>query len=82
MKNFEEPSGSLKGAIATKYGSVDKFQSQFNTALAGIQGSGWGWLVYKDKELQIITTPVVFSAIQGLIIESRPCDRGKSSDGD
>jgi len=44
-----EPSGKLKSAIETSYGSISDFQSKFNTALAGIQGSGWAWLV-KDNE--------------------------------
>jgi len=37
---------------------LDKFQDTFNGVLAGIQGSGWGWLVKKDGELAIVTTPV------------------------
>jgi len=44
-----EPSGALKTAIETSYGSFSDFQSKFNAALAGIQGSGWAWLV-KDNE--------------------------------
>ncbi|KAI5288568.1 hypothetical protein KEM54_005108 [Ascosphaera aggregata] len=42
------PEGALSAAIVAKYGSYDKFTEQFNAALAGIQGSGWAWLV-KDK---------------------------------
>jgi len=57
-KDFTEPSGGLKKAIDAKYGSLDKFQETFNGVLAGIQGSGWGWLVKKDSELAIVTTPV------------------------
>jgi len=44
-----EPEGKLKSAIETSYGSFSDFQSKFNAALAGIQGSGWAWLV-KDLE--------------------------------
>jgi Fe-Mn family superoxide dismutase len=44
-----EPEGALKKAIETSYGSFGDFKSKFNTALAGIQGSGWAWLV-KDNE--------------------------------
>jgi len=44
-----EPEGKLKSAIETSYGSFSDFQSKFNAALAGIQGSGWAWLV-KDNE--------------------------------
>lgn len=44
----EPPSGALSQAINTTYGSFEEFQKKMNTALAGIQGSGWAWLV-KDK---------------------------------
>jgi len=44
-----EPEGKLKTAIETSYGSFSDFQSKFNAALAGVQGSGWAWLV-KDNE--------------------------------
>ncbi|KAK4131276.1 iron/manganese superoxide dismutase domain-containing protein [Trichocladium antarcticum] len=43
-----QPDGALKKAIDSDFGSFDTFRSQMNTALAGIQGSGWAWLV-KDK---------------------------------
>ncbi|KAI1272106.1 iron/manganese superoxide dismutase domain-containing protein [Xylaria sp. FL0933] len=52
-----EPSGDLKSAIDRDFGSFQTLQSQMNTALAGIQGSGWAWLV-KDKAagtLQVVT---------------------------
>jgi Fe-Mn family superoxide dismutase len=45
----EPPSGALSTAINDTFGSLDNFQSKFNTALAGIQGSGWAWLV-KDNQ--------------------------------
>lgn len=38
----------LQSAIKEDFGSVDTLRKQMNTALAGIQGSGWAWLV-KDK---------------------------------
>ncbi|PQE29541.1 putative SOD2-superoxide dismutase (Mn) mitochondrial protein [Rutstroemia sp. NJR-2017a WRK4] len=44
-----EPSGALKTAIESSYGDFANFKSKFNAALAGVQGSGWGWLV-KDTE--------------------------------
>merc|ERR1712225_142151 len=44
-----EPSGALKTAIESSYGDFSSFKTKFNTALAGIQGSGWAWLV-KDNE--------------------------------
>lgn len=41
----EPPSGALAQAINESYGGLDAFKERFNTALAGIQGSGWAWLV-------------------------------------
>ncbi|KAK8093587.1 superoxide dismutase protein [Apiospora hydei] len=52
-----EPEGNLKKAIERDFGSFDTLKTQINTALAGIQGSGWAWLA-KDKTagtLQVIT---------------------------
>jgi superoxide dismutase, Fe-Mn family len=45
----EPPSGELAKAINNTYGNLDEFKKKFNTALAGIQGSGWAWLV-KDTQ--------------------------------
>lgn len=45
----EPPSGALGKAINDTYGSLDSLKEKFNAALAGIQGSGWAWLV-KDKQ--------------------------------
>ncbi|KAK1975681.1 iron/manganese superoxide dismutase domain-containing protein [Colletotrichum cereale] len=43
-----EPDGNLAQAIKKDFGSFDTLRKQINTSLAGIQGSGWAWLV-KDK---------------------------------
>ncbi|KAI1497901.1 Manganese/iron superoxide dismutase [Biscogniauxia marginata] len=54
-----EPEGALKSAIEKDFGSFDTLKKQINSALAGIQGSGWAWLA-KDKTagtLQVITRP-------------------------
>lgn len=62
---------SLAAEIEKTWGSFDNFKKAFSTALLGIQGSGWGWLVKEsvsDKtasRLRIVTTkdqdPVVGS---------------------
>jgi Fe-Mn family superoxide dismutase len=44
----EPPSGALAKAIEETYGGLDGFKTKFNTALAGIQGSGWAWLVKEN----------------------------------
>jgi len=41
----EPPSGALGESINKHFGSVEDLKSKMNTALAGIQGSGWAWLV-------------------------------------
>ncbi|KAI9821458.1 MAG: hypothetical protein M1832_003304 [Thelocarpon impressellum] len=45
----DPPAGALATAIDETYGGLDAFKTRFNAALAGIQGSGWAWLV-KDKD--------------------------------
>jgi Fe-Mn family superoxide dismutase len=50
---------TLKQAITSRWGSVEKFVDAFKTALLGIQGSGWGWLVANggaNGKLEIVTT--------------------------
>jgi len=37
--------GPLKAAICERWGSLETLKKEFNTTTAGIQGSGWGWLV-------------------------------------
>lgn len=55
----DPPSGALATAINDTWGSLDNFKGKMNTALAGIQGSGWGWLVKDNttEKLSIITMP-------------------------
>ncbi|KAI0179913.1 superoxide dismutase [Hypoxylon sp. FL1284] len=47
----------LSKAISDTWGDFDTFQKAFNTALLGIQGSGWGWLVKEavTGQLRIVT---------------------------
>ncbi|KAG9232698.1 Manganese/iron superoxide dismutase [Amylocarpus encephaloides] len=44
-----EPSGNVKTAINSSYGDFSNFKTKFNAALAGIQGSGWAWLVRNNE---------------------------------
>jgi superoxide dismutase, Fe-Mn family len=79
----EPPKGELSKAIDQRYGGLDGFKDKFNAALAGIQGSGWAWLV-KDNvtgDISIKTYAVSFtgsmlwldSADVSFLIESRSC---------
>ncbi|KAJ1561255.1 Superoxide dismutase [Mn], mitochondrial [Cladochytrium tenue] len=50
--------GPLLSALNQKWGSLESFTSTFNATAAGVQGSGWGWLVYDKnfKSLEIVAT--------------------------
>jgi Fe-Mn family superoxide dismutase len=49
-----KPSGKLAAAIDAAYGSFENFQKEFETAGAGLFGSGWVWLAEdKDGKLSI-----------------------------
>ncbi len=52
-----EPSGKLGEAIVAKFGSFDAFKEKFEAAGAGQFGSGWAWLIVKDGELEVTSTP-------------------------
>lgn len=41
----EPPTGALGKAIEENFGGLEEFKKRFNAALAGVQGSGWAWLV-------------------------------------
>ena len=53
----DEPVGNLKEAIEAKWDSLDSFKEEFDAAGAGRFGSGWVYLVEKDGEVEIMTTP-------------------------
>jgi len=48
-----EPSGDLGQAIERRFKSFASFKEQFTKTALGQFGSGWAWLVSKDKELAI-----------------------------
>ena len=48
-KGGGKPTGKLAEAIDKTWGSFENFQKEFNTAGAGLFGSGWVWLA-KDKD--------------------------------
>lgn len=52
------PSGELATAIKEDFGSLDNFIKKFNSTVAPLQGSGWGWLGYvpDSQQLIIVTT--------------------------
>lgn len=48
------PEGSLLKDLEEKYGNFEAFQEDFNTAAAGVFGSGWAWVL---PNLSITTSP-------------------------
>ncbi|HCX99513.1 MAG TPA: superoxide dismutase [Bacteroidales bacterium] len=52
-----KPSGKIGDAINAKFGSFDNFKEKFSAAAATRFGSGWAWLIDKNGELEIISTP-------------------------
>jgi len=51
------PSGSLAEAINSTFGSLDEFKTKFSAAGVARFGSGWVWLIKKDGQLEISSTP-------------------------
>jgi Fe-Mn family superoxide dismutase len=51
------PAGELAKAIDKNFGSFAKWQDLFGEAAGKVFGSGWTWLVWRDKKLAIESTP-------------------------
>lgn len=56
-KTGGEPSGELAKAITRDLGSFSKFKEEFTKAATTRFGSGWAWLLVKDKKLVVSSTP-------------------------
>jgi len=52
-----KPSAELLTAINSTFGSLDELKEKMNTAGTTRFGSGWAWLVVKDKQLVVCSTP-------------------------
>ena len=52
-----KPSDSLLNAINNKFGSLENLQKEINDIGLKRFGSGWVWLIIKDGELNITSTP-------------------------
>jgi Fe-Mn family superoxide dismutase len=54
----KEPSGDLKSAIDSSFGSTAKLTEKVNAAGQSRFGSGWAWLIVdKNGKLDVISTP-------------------------
>jgi Fe-Mn family superoxide dismutase len=53
-----EPGGELADAIDEQFGGFDGFKTDFGAASKGVEGSGWGQLVYDHVADQLLVTAV------------------------
>ncbi|HRW59203.1 superoxide dismutase, Fe [Candidatus Defluviicoccus seviourii] len=51
-----QPSAAVASALASAFGSFEKFKEEFKNACVTQFGSGWGWLVVADGALKITKT--------------------------
>jgi Fe-Mn family superoxide dismutase len=56
LKKGTTPQGKVALAIEKQFQTIEQFQVQFNKQAMSVFGSGWVWLILKDKELMITTT--------------------------
>lgn len=56
-KSSGHPIGALAQAIDTVFGSFEAFQEKFTQAALSRFGSGWAWLILKNGQLTIVSTP-------------------------
>jgi Fe-Mn family superoxide dismutase len=50
-----KPGGKIADRINEDFGSFDGFKSQFSQAAKGVEGSGWGLLVWEPVNEQLLT---------------------------
>jgi Fe-Mn family superoxide dismutase len=51
-----EPAGPIAEQIKADFGDFETFKKTFNETTAKQFGSGWGWLIFTDGKLKIVTT--------------------------
>ena len=70
--------GPLRQALERDFGSVEALKTKFNATTAGIQGSGWGWLVSGSHSAGGVhgmgADALFFVGIQCHDEEARDCD--------
>ena len=52
-----EPGGDLAKAISASFGSFAELKTKFTNDAGALFGSGWVWLVSRDKKLELVSTP-------------------------
>ncbi|KAI3817884.1 hypothetical protein L1987_11684 [Smallanthus sonchifolius] len=62
-----KPSGELLELINRDFGSFESLIKEFTLAATTQFGSGWAWLVYNDRKLEVVKSS---NAINPLVLES------------
>ncbi len=57
LKKDVELGGRILVEIEKAFGSFDRFMEEFSAKAMTVFGSGWAWLVYDDRKLEIVATP-------------------------
>jgi Fe-Mn family superoxide dismutase len=56
-KSGNTPSGELAKMLEKSFTSLSAFEEQIQTAAMKVFGSGWAWLVLRDRKLVVESTP-------------------------
>lgn len=64
----QAPGGELLNKMQDTFGDVKTFKEQFGGQASKIFGSGWEWLVVKDRKLSLMSTPNQDSPLEHGII--------------
>lgn len=57
LKKNVNLSGEIENEIKKKFASYEEFKKKFSESALSLFGSGWTWLVWNGKELEILNTP-------------------------
>lgn len=69
-----QPSPVMLAQIKQDFGSYEEFVSQFKQAALTQFGSGWAWLVYNNKRLEIIKTANAETPLSQKLAPLLACD--------
>ena len=65
-----DPVGSLAGEVDRAFGSADKLREEISAAGIARFGSGFAWLIVKDRQLKVVSTPNQDNPLMDVIDES------------
>jgi Fe-Mn family superoxide dismutase len=71
-KGGGNPTGDIKAAIDSAFGSFESFKDEFSNAAATQFGSGWAWLCVKNGKLEVCSTPNQDNPVMGEGCEGTP----------